>query len=130
MNSNFFSPKFHISIILWKCAKILNLNFTKELSLYRHKLWVSTFYIDATQCRRPKIFQTLNSVQSNNLSFKYHWFTPSGCTDLGIKNMSLRLRLKFFFLKSHVNKVCVNCNVRFRTVPLKLNLIDNVVFKD
>ena len=39
----------------------------KELSLC-HKLWFSNAYIFATQCRRPQIFQTMNSVRSNNLS--------------------------------------------------------------
>ena len=33
----------------------------------------------ATQCRSPKIFQTMNSVRSNNVSLKYKKPTPSGC---------------------------------------------------
>jgi len=34
-------------------------------------------FIFATRCRRPWIFQTMNSVRSNNLSLKYQKFTPS-----------------------------------------------------
>ena len=37
-----------------------------------NKLW---FFIFETQCGRPLIFQTINSVMSNNLSLKYQSFT-------------------------------------------------------
>ena len=47
----------------------------KDLSLC-HKLLFSNPYISATQRHRPLIFQTMNSVGSNNLSLKYHRFTP------------------------------------------------------
>ena len=43
----------------------MNIN---ELSLCNK---LSDPYIFATQCRRPWIFQTLNSVKSKNLSLKY-----------------------------------------------------------
>ena len=43
---------------------------SKELS-FCHKLWYSNFNIVAIQCRRPLIFQTMNSIWSNNLSLKY-----------------------------------------------------------
>ena len=51
---------------------------------YRKTMWrkqknlrkESDFLIFATRCRRPKIFQTLNYVRSNNLSFYYQRFTP------------------------------------------------------
>ena len=32
-----------------------------------------------------KIFQSINSVRSNNLSLKYQRFTPSDCTEVGIR---------------------------------------------
>ena len=41
--------------------------FLKELILC-HKLWYSNLFIFATQYRKPEIFQTMNSVKSNNLS--------------------------------------------------------------
>ena len=41
-------------------------------------------YIFATQCRRPFIFQTMNSVRSKSLSLEYQRFTPAGCKDMGI----------------------------------------------
>ena len=50
----------------------------KEFSLW-HKLLFSNLNIFATQCRRPYIFQTMNSVRSNNLRF-----TQLGCTGRGI----------------------------------------------
>ena len=56
----------------------------KELSLC-HKLRFDNTYIFATQCRRLKIFKTMNSVSSNNLSLKYQGFTPSDSKDIGIK---------------------------------------------
>ena len=45
-----------------------------------HSLNTSIF---ATQCRRPSIFLSINSVRSNNLSLKYQRFTPRGCKDKG-----------------------------------------------
>ena len=55
----------------------------KELSLC-HKLRFDNTYIFATQCRRLKIFKTMNSVSSNNLSLKYQKLTQSGCKDIRI----------------------------------------------
>ena len=34
-------------------------------------------YILATKCRKPLIFQTMNSVRSNSHSLKFHRLTPS-----------------------------------------------------
>ena len=56
----------------------------KDLS-FCHKLRISNPYIFAIHCCRPYIFQTINSVRSNNLSFKYQWFTPPGCNDIVIR---------------------------------------------
>ena len=63
--------------------KTLKSIFPKELS-FCHKLYFSNLYIFATQCRRPFILQTKNSVRSNNLSLKYQGFTSSDCKDIGI----------------------------------------------
>ena len=38
----------------------------------------------------------MNSVRSNNLFLKHQRFTPSGCKDIGIKNLSLWQKLNFF----------------------------------
>ena len=35
-------------------------------------------------CRKPLIFQTMNSDRSSNLSLKYHRFSSSGCKDIRI----------------------------------------------
>ena len=55
----------------------------KELS-FCHKLWFSYPYIFAFQCRRPKIFQTMNYFRWNNDSLKYHRLTPSCCKYIAI----------------------------------------------
>jgi len=44
------------------------------LSLF-HKLWFLNPYIFATQSCKSLIFQYMNSFRSDNLSFKYQWFT-------------------------------------------------------
>ena len=41
------------------------------------------------QCRRSLLFQTMNSVSSNSLSFEYQRLASSGCRDIGVKNSSL-----------------------------------------
>ena len=45
---------------------------------------ISNPYIIATQCWRSYIFQSINYVNSINLSLKYQRFTPLGCEDIGI----------------------------------------------
>ena len=42
----------------------------KDLSLC-NKLWYSNPFINATQSRKPLIFQTIDCVRSNNQSLKY-----------------------------------------------------------
>ena len=66
----------------------------KDFSLY-HKLWFSNRNIFAAQCRRPLIFQTINSVRSNNLGLKYQRFTRSGCKDAGIKKSEFVAKTQF-----------------------------------
>ena len=56
----------------------------KELS-FCHTLYFSNIF--TTQCRRPLIFQTMNSVRPNNLSLKYQRFTSSDCKDIGIRQL-------------------------------------------
>ena len=58
---------------------------TKELS-FRRRLWSFNPYIYLNKCRKPLIFQTINSVRSNILSLKYQTFQPSDLKDLGIWN--------------------------------------------
>ena len=68
----------------------------KELSLC-HELRFSYNCIFATVCWRPQIFQTMNSVGSNNLSLNYQWFSPSGCKDKGIRKFDFMAKLNSFF---------------------------------
>ena len=45
------------------------------------------------------MFQTMNSVVSNNLSVKYQRITPLGCKDIsGFENLSLWQRLNYVIL--------------------------------
>ena len=52
--------------------------------------------IFATQCRRPKIFQTMIYIRSNNLSLKYKRFTLSGCEDIWIRKFEFVAKLNSF----------------------------------
>ena len=61
------------AVDLWEISD-LEQEPVKELS-FCHKLYFSNLFIFATQCRRPLIFQTMNSVTPNILSLKYQWFT-------------------------------------------------------
>ena len=69
---------------------------SKELSLW-HKLWFYNLYNFATQCRRPKIFQTMNSVRSDNLSLKYQRFILSGCQDIGVRKFEFVAKTHFLW---------------------------------
>ena len=55
-------------------------------------------YIFAIQCRRPLIFQTMNSVSSNSLSLKQQMFAPSGCKDIGIWKLEFVGKTKFLYI--------------------------------
>ena len=69
----------------------------KELS-FCHKFRFSNSYIFAIQCRRPLIFQTMNSVSSNSLSLKQQMFAPSGCKDIGIWKLEFVGKTKFLYI--------------------------------
>ena len=43
------------------------------------------------------IFQTINSVTSNNLSLKYQRFTLAGCKDMGTIPFELLAKTQFLF---------------------------------
>ena len=51
----------------------------------------------ATQCCRPWIIQTWNSVRSNNLSLRYQRFTTPGCKDRVIRKSEFCQRLNSFY---------------------------------
>ena len=97
-NKKFIFLKIHHSkqenlqiFVLYYLNRQIYSNPVKELSLC-HKIKYSCSYILATQCRRPLIFQTINSVRSNNLSLKYQRFTPTGCRE----NLRLWQKLNSF----------------------------------
>ena len=100
---------------------------TKELS-FRRRLWSFNPYIYLNQCRKPLIFQTMNSVRSNILSLKYQTFQPSDLKDLGIWN-SLCQNLIFFSqilcpgLGTFVLKIKQNTLIVWSRYPLRALLI-------
>ena len=75
----------------------------KELSLC-HKLWIFNPCIFATQCRRPWIFQTMNSIRSNNLSLKYHRFTTSTSKDIEVYIFDFVPKTQFLYLSVKMRK--------------------------
>ena len=46
------------------------------------------------------MFQTMNSVRSNNVSLKYQRPTPSGCKDIGIIKFEFVAKTQFLYLNS------------------------------
>ena len=91
-----------------------NIFFTKELS-FCQKLRFSSPYIMETRCRRPYLFQSMNSSRSNNLSLKYYKRLHHQTGKIwGLKYLSLRLNsfqhyMHMFFFKD------------FRAVAYKIN---------
>ena len=59
-------------------------------------LTVSPIHL-SNRCRRPLIFQTMNSVKSNSLSLKYRRFTPSGCKDIEIRKFEFVAKTQFLY---------------------------------
>ena len=71
----------------------------QELS-FCSNLWFFNPYIFATLCRRPLIFQTVNSVRWNSLCLKYQRFTLSGAAKIwGLENLNLWQKLSSFVPK-------------------------------
>ena len=95
------------SRIFQNSNKILQKFSEKELSLF-HKLYFSKSYIFGFQCRRPQIFQTMNSVRSNNVSLKYHRFTTLCSKDIGIINSQFVAKTQF--LLGEKSKRYLNCD--------------------
>jgi len=86
-----------------------------------HKLWCSNPYNFANHCRRPYIFQTINSVGSIILSLKYQRLTPSGCKDTGIRNFEFGAKTHSFIcniLKSVSNLSVIYFQPNLGVVPV------------
>ena len=81
-------------------------------------------YIFAIQCRKPLIFQSMNSVRSNSLSLKYQKFTPTGWKDMGIRNFVsvLSKLLNFQSLPIKRGDVIVSYCAK-KTVFMKINIL-------
>ena len=114
----------------------LHLFYGKELS-FCHNLYFSNLYIFATQCRRPLIFQTMNSVRPNNLSLKQQRFTSSDCEDIGIRHFVTKTQflcpvlVKTHFLANYNLFRCF-CNVstpRWTRVNMNLNRLTSCTGK-
>ena len=83
----------------------------KEKRVYatRHKFRCSRPYIFATQCRRPLIFQFMNSVRANSLSLKCQSFTPSGYKDIGIRTFEFVAKSEFLYAYFVVCNLYIQC---------------------
>ena len=88
---NGFVLNLHYNILI----EYIILSTSKELSLC-HKLWCSDPFIFPNQSHRPWIFQTMNSVRSNSLDFKYLISTAFGYKDMGIRKLELVEKKTFF----------------------------------
>ena len=81
-----------------KCLRPVSPDFwvtlAKELS-FCHKLSFSNPYIFVTRWWRPLIFQTINSVRSNNHSLKYQRFTSSDRKVIGIRLFEFLAKTQF-----------------------------------
>ena len=96
-----------------------NSNFI-ELS-FCHKLWFSNFDIFANKSSRSLIFQTMNSVSSNNISLKYHRCTPSGCIDIGKRKFKCLAKTMF----SLFWKVSIICYRDIKSNSLHIHLVND-----
>jgi len=72
----------------WSFLKpgIYNKTFKQKGTEFLLLLLFLNFYICATRCCRPLIFQTMHSVRSNSLSLKYQRFTSLSCKDIDKKS--------------------------------------------
>ena len=85
-------------LIIWPQRRFMNAqNYTKEMSSC-HKLYFFNLCIYATRSRRHLLFQTINSVWSNNISLKYYRFTSSGCKNIGIRKFEFVAKNHFLCL--------------------------------
>ena len=105
-----------LSFIMIRCLKFrtqsrkfkrVSLNATKHListkGIESLSLWFSNLYIFVIQCRRPLIFQTMNSVRWKNLSLKYQRITPSGGKNIGIRKSELVTKTQFLCITHSQN---------------------------
>ena len=60
-----------------------------------HKLWFFIWDVFAIRCPGPCIFQTINSIGSNNQSLKNQKLTPLGCKDIGIRKFEFVAKTPF-----------------------------------
>ena len=119
---------------------LISLNFMKWTKGI-DKLWCSNLYIFAIQCRRPYIFQNINSVRSNNLSLKCLKFSTSGWTDIGIRKFEFVAKTQLLCLMILVLcwsallitvKVLVNFvewTQPYPCVNLKLSKVQNIEYE-
>ena len=78
----------------------LNIHFFQQNKQFNFKKKIS--YIFATLCGRPAlIFQTINSVRSNNFSLKYQRFTQSGCKDIESKQFECVTNTQVIYTFKH-----------------------------
>ena len=70
--------------VMSHCSQTFSVDFM-EFSLKRQHLRSNYASLIRFICRKPQIFQTMNSLKLNNLSMKYQRFTPTGCKDIEMR---------------------------------------------
>ena len=68
---------------------------TKQIEYLTQTLIFWSLYLCNILCRRPLIFQTINSVRSDHPSLKNQRCTQSGCKDIGILNFDFFRQTQF-----------------------------------
>ncbi len=93
-------------------------NFERNWVFVTNSTFLSSISLQAAQCRRPLIFQTINSVRPNNLSLRYLRFTSSDCKDIGIRQFECVTKTQFLLSNmERIFKISYGLNDAFVGVP-------------
>ena len=95
----FFMKNMTAEIFLKEYFKIKVFPIKNMSFCHKHKFIYH--YIFAIKCRRPLIFETVNSVKSNGLSLKYQRFASSGCKDIGFRKFEFAAKTQFLYHFCH-----------------------------
>ena len=94
--------KCRVFYIAGKCTQTILNNLIFKGVMFLPKLWFFNPCILATRCRKPLIFQTINSLRTNSLSWNIKGYSTSGCKD--IRNIKFEFVTKTQLLLGLVNK--------------------------
>ena len=122
---------YFFSFLLETCIfkKQIYLNKFKLHHLYMHLclcVWINLYNdIFRFQCRRSLIFQTMNSVRSNNISLKYQRFTTLGFQDIGIRKSEFVSKNQLLWKSINWYKVAISRKQKSIVSLIRKSLIFN-----